>query len=802
MGTYEELKAAIQQVIRTNGNNEITGALLQNALLSIVNVVGANATFAGIATPNTNPGTADQNVFYLATEAGTYVNFGGIEINMGEAVILSNKTGNWVKTTSGFVTQQKLTELESKLGQELNLLGLPYYYINGFINVGGGISLTPDNDQYRLLICPIDEDKKYKYYSAIFSQAGDGGACGIYDESFQKLWSYNITFAQWIDIDEIPNGAKYFIAAIKFGASWTDAQMNDCCFIEKNKWFTYLEELALVLKTDLATTAKSISSPSALKSKISQSLYELSYSYINKIGVVGRYYNGFVATGGSYSFLDNSGYKTIVVKVEPKVRYKLFISGANNAAYNCGDYAFHSGDALDSTTKILTSEGNPKDTWLSLTAPDNAKYLIVCVEFNNSGDYKQSCVIEENVWVKKIDDFVDNTENVFNYNSKNLFNETYDKGFISISGVFSPTPDYGDRYLTTSLIEIEPNTFYYLTGRDGAFNCAAYKEDGTTPLPLLRTDGTAATGSDIYYLFGTGAEASTRLSNGPFLTPENAKYVRFTIRFDNLPENYLFRIMLQKIGRFYSSDFVPASYQGYKLEGRIKNDALPLVNSILRGKKIAYNGDSFCESRFTGFAKNGGAYAYLISQAVGGTYDNIAVSGKCLSAVDGSGGIVNEVSNMPDDADLICFEGGINDWGLNRPLGTLTEGDFSGEYDINTITGALETIFYTAINKWVGKPICFVIFHKVDTAMVTAMAGTCYSVHDRLVDVCKKWSIPYYDAFEKSGLNGAIPVQNNSFLNGGSNRHPDGWHPDVEGYRRYYVPQLIKLFESLIMVNY
>lgn len=115
MGTYEELKAAIKEVIRTNGNNEITGALLQNTLLSIVNVVGENATFAGIATPNTNPGTADQNVFYLATEAGTYVNFNSIVINVGEAVILSNKTGNWVKIISGFATQQQLTELSKDL---------------------------------------------------------------------------------------------------------------------------------------------------------------------------------------------------------------------------------------------------------------------------------------------------------------------------------------------------------------------------------------------------------------------------------------------------------------------------------------------------------------------------------------------------------------------------------------------------------------------------------------------------------------------------------------------------------------
>lgn len=114
MGTYEDLKAAIQQVIRINGNNEITGALLQQTLLSIVNSVGANAAFAGIATPNTNPGTADQNVFYLAIEEGIYANFGGIEIAEGEAVILSNKTGNWTKTISGFSTLEGFNLLNTK----------------------------------------------------------------------------------------------------------------------------------------------------------------------------------------------------------------------------------------------------------------------------------------------------------------------------------------------------------------------------------------------------------------------------------------------------------------------------------------------------------------------------------------------------------------------------------------------------------------------------------------------------------------------------------------------------------------
>lgn len=65
MGNYEELKAAVSSVIKTNGNQEITGQVLQNTLTTLISQVGANATFAGIATPDTVPGTPDQNVFTL-----------------------------------------------------------------------------------------------------------------------------------------------------------------------------------------------------------------------------------------------------------------------------------------------------------------------------------------------------------------------------------------------------------------------------------------------------------------------------------------------------------------------------------------------------------------------------------------------------------------------------------------------------------------------------------------------------------------------------------------------------------------
>lgn len=78
MGNYEQLKAAIAAVIKANGGQEITGQVLQNTLKTLISQIGVNATFAGIATPSTTPGTPDQNVFWIASTPGEYVNFGGI----------------------------------------------------------------------------------------------------------------------------------------------------------------------------------------------------------------------------------------------------------------------------------------------------------------------------------------------------------------------------------------------------------------------------------------------------------------------------------------------------------------------------------------------------------------------------------------------------------------------------------------------------------------------------------------------------------------------------------------------------
>lgn len=72
---YENLKNSIKQTIKQNSNQEITGDILQSTLLSLVNTVGEGATFVGVATPTTDPGTSEGDVFYIAQKTGNYINF-------------------------------------------------------------------------------------------------------------------------------------------------------------------------------------------------------------------------------------------------------------------------------------------------------------------------------------------------------------------------------------------------------------------------------------------------------------------------------------------------------------------------------------------------------------------------------------------------------------------------------------------------------------------------------------------------------------------------------------------------------
>jgi len=101
MSNYATLISSIQDNIKQNGTNAITGDLLQQVLLSMITSLGAEYQFGGVAklTPTpTVPGTPDYKVAYIASEPGTYSNFGGITVANGEVAALK-WSGSWSKET-------------------------------------------------------------------------------------------------------------------------------------------------------------------------------------------------------------------------------------------------------------------------------------------------------------------------------------------------------------------------------------------------------------------------------------------------------------------------------------------------------------------------------------------------------------------------------------------------------------------------------------------------------------------------------------------------------------------------------
>jgi hypothetical protein len=93
---YDQIKESIKAVIKENGNYEVTGNVLQAVLLSMVDTLGPEYQFLGIATKSTVPVVVEGNSFYITTEVGTYTNFkksGNTAITVNRLGILTSTNG-------------------------------------------------------------------------------------------------------------------------------------------------------------------------------------------------------------------------------------------------------------------------------------------------------------------------------------------------------------------------------------------------------------------------------------------------------------------------------------------------------------------------------------------------------------------------------------------------------------------------------------------------------------------------------------------------------------------------------------
>ena len=125
MANYQLLKADIDEKVYQNGHQEITGENLNSVLNAMVTTLGAEYQFAGVATKDTNPGTPDAKVFYIANGKGTYTNFGGINVTEDEVVVLYWDS-SWHKEATGIASNEKLTELDEEVNGKSSKIQVPF----------------------------------------------------------------------------------------------------------------------------------------------------------------------------------------------------------------------------------------------------------------------------------------------------------------------------------------------------------------------------------------------------------------------------------------------------------------------------------------------------------------------------------------------------------------------------------------------------------------------------------------------------------------------------------------------------
>ena len=162
MSNYANLKTAINTLNWNNGNNEITGPDVRDCLLALINSLGAGYQFVGVADVSTNPGTPDQNVFYIAGP-GTYPNFSGAVVNDGYLgvfkyngtwTIESVKVGdaNSVKYVAQTLTDAQKGQARTNIGaastEELNQLGQEIYNITASSRATNCILKNNGNTEY------------------------------------------------------------------------------------------------------------------------------------------------------------------------------------------------------------------------------------------------------------------------------------------------------------------------------------------------------------------------------------------------------------------------------------------------------------------------------------------------------------------------------------------------------------------------------------------------------------------------------------------------------------------------------
>ena len=274
-------------------------------------------------------------------------------------------------------------------------------------------------------------------------------------------------------------------------------------------------------------------------------------------------------------------------------------------------------------------------------------------------------------------------------------------------------------------------------------------------------------------------------ASGTITTQANTAFIRVTVRNVILP-TYM----------FVQSATVPTVYVPYDrwvLDQAIVLPAGDTTSTRWQGKKWNAMGDSITADAYSYWRK--------ISQNLGfATARNYGIGGTSLAYRTGDGTplyvnnyMAKRYTAMDNDADLVTIAGGTNDF-KQVPLGTY------GDTADSTVYGALHVLLTGLVDKYPTATIAFILpFSRYDSlTAVSPLDGTRFmDLHDAIIKMCRKFSIPYFDSnklpLRLYDLDQRNLWTNNSIATG----LPDGLHPNQLCHETIIAPIIQKWLLTL-----
>lgn len=463
---------------------------------------------------------------------------------------------------------------------------------------------------------------------------------------------------------------------------------------------------------------------------------------------------------------NNNYMLTQPIKIEANVSYKFVHSvedlGTNNRYIICtaeGEYLDWGNFVVGERNIVILKRNTECYARFNVGRIEKADTFMLCMEgvypstYIPYGEYVVSnSITDEIATLNSLSDKIITTPNLYNNKSDNIYH-----GFC-----------VGD--------SLTPNENYRMTH----------------PILLKR-------GVTYKYLFpselGTNIKFAEVTKNGDFVdwynVVKSGDYATIT--------NYVDRYVRINIGYAVNEDYFyiseadkyPDSYIPY---GNYVKDNVMHKNPLWN-KKAVFTGDSICY----GEGSNGG-YSKLIGLNNHMVVQNIAVSGATIVNTSGRFCISNSIASLDSDADYVILEGGVNDASLTLPMGNITV-NYWRSFDESTFCGAFEKMLNDVWEKYPTQKKGYILVHKCTGGFSSDIgSGTNGAYYDAVIKMCKKWGIPvlnlqdsvppmaFWGASEKPQLKA---IREAYTLNG------DGWHPNLEGYKKFYVPVIENWMKEL-----